>query len=251
LNPPENPAVHPSELELHGHAIGALGDDHSERVQRHAATCAPCAQVLAAIGAADERARSGPRPQQRRLPWVLAIAVPAAAIALLVPRLALRPSAGPDLQVKGGAVQPALELFARRGGEPFAVAGTALRAGDEVRFVVHAPPGLRQVMIVSVEAGGDANLYYPFGAHESAALPGEAGRAELPGAIVLDASPGPERVFALFSRAPLAWADAQRALMALGQGGAAAVRRERSILVKAEAQASFLFEKAAGPGEVR
>jgi hypothetical protein len=238
--------VHPSELELHGHAIGALGDEHSEQVRRHAADCQECGTALREIGAVDERPRSAARARRRALPWVLA-ALPAAAVAVLVPRLVGRSAAGSDLQIKGGAVRPALELFARRRGEAFAVGETPLRAGDELRFVVHAPPGLGQVMIVSVEAGGGANLYYPFGGNQSAALPGTGGRAELPGSIVLDASAGPERVFALFSRAPLAWAETSRALLALGRGGTAATRRGKSLPVPAEAQTSFLFEKAAGP----
>ena len=98
-------------------------------------------------------------------------------------------------------------------------------------------------MIVSVDGRGAANLYVSRDGRRSAEIPGAGPRAELPGSIVLDASPGPERVFALFSRAPLGWPDAERALVALGHSGAAALRQEQALAVPAEAQASVLFEK--------
>jgi hypothetical protein len=244
LSEPVIPAAHPSELELHGHAIGALGDEHSERVRRHATACPDCSRTLAAISAADDplTRRAGPRAGRRALIWTLALAVPAAAIAVVVPRLGGSPP--DDLQAKGGDGRPALEIFARRGAHPFRVgADTPLRSGDEIRFVVHRPEGLSHVMIASVEESGATNLYFPFGAAGSGEVAGAGGRAELPGAIVLDASRGPERVFALFSRAPLPWVQAQRALATLGQRGAAEVRRPQPLPIPAEAQASLLLEK--------
>ncbi|HET9451957.1 MAG TPA: hypothetical protein VFO83_13795, partial [Aggregicoccus sp.] len=67
--------------------------------------------------------------------------------------------------------------------------------------------------------------------------------AELPGSVVLDAAPGPERVFALFSDAPLAAGDVTRALEALGSGGRGAIRAQQRLPVAGTEQASFLFEK--------
>lgn len=245
MSEPVIPAAHPSELELHGHAIGALGDEHSERVRQHATACQDCSRALAAISAADDplaRRGAAPRAGRRALIWTLALAIPAAAIAVVVPRLGGSPAS--DLQAKGGDARPALEIFARRGAHPFRVgADTPLRSGDEIRFVVHRPEGLSHVMIASVEESGTTNLYFPFGAGGSVEVAGAGGRAELPGAIVLDASRGPERVFALFSRVPLPWVQVQRALATLGQRGAAEVRRPQPLPVSAEAQASLLLEK--------
>jgi hypothetical protein len=229
---------------MHGHVIGELGDAHSARVRRHADRCEPCRRALATISAADDRppaVRRAPRP--RRAVLALSVAAPALAIALLAYRLV----GPPDLQTKGGGtLQPQLEIYARRGGDPFRVAaGTPLRPADEIRFVVQRPGAMTHVMIASVEAGGASNLYFPYGGQQSAEIAGKGARVELPGAIVLDASAGPERVFALFSQAPLAWDQVQRALAALGRGGPGAVRGALSLTVEADAQASVLVEKAA------
>jgi len=189
-------------------------------------------------------------PGRRALVWGLAVAAPAGAVALVVSRMT-GPNASPsdDVLAKGGgALPPALEIHARRGAALFQVTGDArVRPGDTIRFVVHRPEGLTHVMIVSVDGVGAATLCFPYGGRQSAEIAGVRARAELPGAIVLDASPGPERVFALFSRAPLAWPDAEQALLALGRGGAAAVRREKVLPVTAQAQATVLLEKEEAP----
>jgi hypothetical protein len=62
---------------------------------------------------------------------------------------------------------------------------------------------------------------------------------------VLDAAPGPERVFALLSREPLDAAQVKRELARVGAGGAAAIRGTRLLALSADEQPSVLFEKPA------
>jgi hypothetical protein len=76
-----------------------------------------------------------------------------------------------------------------------------LLPGDALRFVVQ-PGGLPYLLIVSRDGAGHLTVYYPFGGSRSAELKSE-GRNELPGSVELDATPGEERLFALFSRRPL------------------------------------------------
>jgi hypothetical protein len=100
-------------------------------------------------------------------------------------------------------------------------------------------------MIAAVDAQGHSRVYAPYDGKESAAVAADR-RLELPegGSIELDASPGPERIFALFSRRPLTAQTVLAALEHLGAGGAEAVRRTERLDVAADAQLSELVEKA-------
>ena len=99
----------------------------------------------------------------------------------------------------------ALAVTAARDGETFAVKeGTHLRAGDAVRFTLTAFHS-GYVTVFSVDGKGTVSPFYPAAALSENAAPLEipaAGKHTLPGSIVLDDAPGPERFVALFSERP-------------------------------------------------
>jgi hypothetical protein len=141
----------------------------------------------------------------------------------------------PAIAIKGG---PSLRVFARRQGRVTAVRPrTTLHAGDEIRFAVE-PAGLHYLIVASVDGAGKATVYFPYGGIASQPVSG----GTLPGSIVLDDAPGPERIFALFSRQPLAAAEVTGALVELGRRGPDAIRAARQLSVAAT-QLSLVFEK--------
>jgi hypothetical protein len=146
----------------------------------------------------------------------------------------------PAVSAKGG---PALHLYVRRGDRVFAAQPRVVLApGDSVRFVVE-PGGHRYLLVVSIDGAGKVSVYHPFEGAASAPL-ASAPRVELPESIVLDRAPGPERIFALFSDAPLSAAAVGQQL----QQRAAAAGWEKGgdveLALPGTEQASFLFEKA-------
>jgi hypothetical protein len=180
--------------------------------------------------------------RRRRFAWPLfALPALAVAIALLV---IVRPSshrAEPELAIKGDA---AWQVFANRDGQTFAVHdGARLAQGDRIRFAV-IPDGARYLLVASIDGAGAATIYFPYDGIESALLPA-GDRVELPGSIVLDAAPGPERVFALFSDEPIAAAAVAERLRALGADGPDAIRRTHELVAPGvRGQTSVVFEKS-------
>lgn len=143
-----------------------------------------------------------------------------------------------DVRIKGRVT---FQVFARRGDHVLAVRdGTQLAAGDQIRFVAGAR-GLGFLLIASVDGAGTTTVYYPYGGARSGPVGSTPG--ELSGSVVLDAAPGPERVFALFSTEPLEAADVTRQLAAIGARGGAAIRATRTLDVPSKEQASIVFEK--------
>jgi hypothetical protein len=163
------------------------------------------------------------------------------AVLLVSGRWRVRPSEDPEVLEKGG---PSLSIVARRANRVFPVrSGEQVRPGDHIRFVLNGvkhPYG----MIASVDGAGRPNIYVPYEGLASQALAaGE--RLEMDGSIVLDGRLGPERVFVLFSRAPLSAKTVREALTALGGKGNDAIRKAGSLSVGADAQSSVLLEKVA------
>lgn len=228
---------HVSALARDALALGALPDAEAVRVREHLAACDACRGERDADAAmhAEFRARVLPRtlPQPRRRWWVF-VALPALAAAAALLLLVLRPHhEEPDLGIKGGA---AWQVVALHGDHELRVHdGTKLAAGDRVRFVV-VPNGAHYVTIASVDGAGAASIYY-------AAVKLDGPRVEVPDSIVLDAAPGPERLFALFSDQPLDAAPIEAKLRALGTGGAAKIRAASALDVAARSQLTLVFEK--------
>lgn len=225
---------------------GKATEEEVRAAEAHAQACARCREELAEARAAGRRftesvfPRTLPAVEARRKPprsWrlVLPLALAAtAAVALFVRRPTPEP---PQLQFKG---EGALQVFAHRGGESFPVRdGTALRAGDRIRFGV-VPGHARFVLVASVDGRGHVSIYQP----STPVASGEAPLVTLPDSIVLDDAPGPERIFALFSDRPVEERAVTAALAALGAAGADTVRGTTHLPLS-YTQASVLFEKSA------
>jgi hypothetical protein len=106
------------------------------------------------------------------------------------------------------------------------------------------PGGMRYLLIASLDGRGQATIYHPYGGAESSAVTDPI-RLEVPGSIVLDDAPGPERIYALFSRTPIPARDVTASLAAVFARGAPAIRSELRLDLAAEEQASVFFEKGA------
>ncbi len=235
--------MHLSALALDALALGT----ETAGARDHLVTCARCRGDYEAAAALREHftvsvlARTQPRRSRIVWPW-LAIPAFAAAIGVLFviarPRPVTRPAS--DLAIKGDA---AWQVFANRDGQTFAIHdGVQLEPGDRIRFAV-TPDGARYLLVASIDGGGAVSIYFPYGGSQSEAL--EAGeRVELPGSIVLDAAPGPERMFALFSDQPIEAAAGAEQLRSIAVDGADAIRQVHAIAVaNLRAQASLVFEK--------
>lgn len=251
-------ARHLSPLDLDALLVEALSPQARAELEGHLAGCPTCQEQRRAR---EERstafARSvfprglerlhRPRPLARR--WLLT-AAPAAALAVAV--LVWWQGRGPERAVDGapgiGVKGPAaLRLVVRRAGAVFEIAnGASLRPEDAVRFVL-APAGREFLLIASIDGAGRANVYFPYRGEASArvdpALPVEAPS----GSIVLDAAPGPERVFALWSSVPLSSERIRGLLEVVGQAGPEAIRQTLTLDVPDTLQASLFFEKAGLP----
>jgi hypothetical protein len=239
------PARHISSFDLDALALDALDDATARTARTHLAACAACrgdaddAAALRAQFASSALSRQVPARATKRRVWVwLAAPMLAAAAAILI--VATRPRHPDDtLGIKGDATW---QVVANRGGDTFAVAdGTQLRAGDRIRFVI-IPNGARFVLVASIDGSGTASIYYPYAGSESAEVSGA--RVELPGSIVLDAAPGPERLFAVLSDRPVA-ADTVRGELAAIGSEPARIRATHRLNVDSRAQLSLVFEKVA------
>ena len=127
-----------------------------------------------------------------------------------------------------------LMLVARRGGRVAVVDrwNHELNPDDEVRMVVTSGDSTRQwLLIASVDGNAEAHVYFPYEGEKSTPIE-HAGRWEVPGSIILDASPGPERFFAFFSNRPLDANQVKGPLVALAQRGWDAIRSETVVTVE-------------------
>jgi len=256
------PASHLSSFTLDALALGALGAAEEAQAKQHLSTCATCGRALEAAQAARQEFHGSVLPRtlarvQERAgrsrwrnvfgPWMLlpVSALAATAVLLLVLRGGAPagrvelPGAGADLATKGSAT---LRVFASHEGRVFQVHdGSLLAPGDQIRFVVE-PGDLPYLLIASVDGTGKPSVYYPFDARASGRLD-PAITLELPGSIVLDAAPGPERIFALFSRQPVDAELVRTSLAELGKLGPAGIRTRRTLRAPAQTQVSLFFEK--------
>jgi hypothetical protein len=186
-----------------------------------------------------------PAPASRRrspalITSVLACAVAAATVLVLVHREPAGTDAGPNgLLRKGG---PELTVFARHGARVFRVTDHAhLEAGDTLRFQVQ-PAGAPYLMIASIDGANHASVYVPYDGKTSLRIPEDQTFRD-DGAIAIDAAPGPERIFALFSKHPLDAGDVQRALSSIGARGYAAIRASARLDIPDAFEVSLCIEK--------
>lgn len=236
--------MHLSALALDALALGT----ETAGARDHLAVCARCRAEYDAAAELREHFTTHvlphAQPVRRRRPIWAFIALPALAAAAIAMIVVARPAPKPaELAIKGDATW---QVFANRDGQTFAVHdGTRLGAGDRIRFAV-IPDGARFLLVASIDGAGAVSVYYPYGGTASGKLePGD--RVELPDSIVLDAAPGPERLFALFSDAPIETSNVAEQLRAIGAGGPDAIRGMHTLTVDSRAQASLVFEKEVAP----
>lgn len=230
---------HLSALAIDELALGALPELEAARARAHLDHCPTCRDDRDAAAAlrAEFRPRALHAPK-RRWWWLAAPALAAAAVVAVIVRH--QPAAEPDLLIKGDA---SWQVFARRGEHTFQVHdGTALAAGDRVRFVV-VPDKAHYLLVTSIDGSGHASVYFPFDGTHSGKV--EGARVELPDSVVLDDSHGPERLFALFSDDPLEAATIAEQVHAIGEHGPAAIRATThlDLGLKLRAQRTLLIEK--------
>lgn len=192
------------------------GEPLGDAAEAHVGECARCGERLAEFRANQERdaalldelARRAPTasvtPLRRRV-W-LATALPlfaaAAIILLLLPRLLH----GPGERAKGTSTL-ALDVVVRHADghqEPLAPNGH-VRAGDAVRFLVSTPRA-GHLVILGLDAAGAVSVYVSDGADPHKIDRGA--RQAMPGSVILDATPGAERLVALECDARFAVSDA-------------------------------------------
>lgn len=152
------------------------------------------------------------KPEPRRplwLRWLIPIGGLAAAAAALViffkrPGPAKHPLDDDDLRTKGDDISLIIHGEANRFSS-----GDTITAGTKIRFEAQGSrPGF--IAIVGIAKASPPTVYYPYGGHDAVAL----GERLLPGAIELDATPGDETFYALFSTKPFAIDPAVEALAA-------------------------------------
>jgi hypothetical protein len=135
-----------------------------------------------------------------------------------------------------------LQVYAWRGGGARQLTryDQDVKPGDRIRFAITGSPDDHRYLMIASTDGRAVSVYFPYGGDRSGVIPGP-GRWEVPGSIELDGSLGYERIFAVFSRAPLTTA-AVRAALARVQGMNAA-RDARTVSLPETAQRSFLIFK--------
>ncbi|HEX6277966.1 MAG TPA: hypothetical protein VFZ53_33210, partial [Polyangiaceae bacterium] len=148
----------------------------------------------------------------------------------------------PMIQAKGG---PGLSLVVRRNDRPLGPsdAPAELRAGDELRFVVLPAVPRAHLLIASIDGAGKANVYFPFQGERSGTVE-RAGPWKVPGSVILDATPGPERIFALFSNTPIDARAVRKRLSDIGAAGWNGVRTTTRLELPSVEEYSVLIEKA-------
>ena len=153
------------------------------------------AAEVRAIGRRMEKMAPEPKKLASWWRWVFtggALAAAAAAIFLIV-----RPKdkTEDDIGIKGGDVSLIIHTEGRQ-----LASGDTVQAGERIRFEINA--GRRgYVAIVGIDGAGAQTVYFPFHGTAPAAIDPKVDRI-LPGAVKLDATPGDEKFYALYSEQP-------------------------------------------------
>ena len=148
-------------------------------------------------------ARAAPEPRRVWWKWLApAGALVAAAVVLVVVRRGDPPTQpDDDIGVKGDEISLIVHVQAGDTSRRLA-SGDAVIPGDKIRFEVNAAkPGY--VAVVGIDGSGALTVYHPGNGTGPVAFDPKA--RVLPGAIALDATPGDERFYALYSEQPFAF----------------------------------------------
>jgi hypothetical protein len=255
---------HVTPMELALVDLGEASPEATARIEAHSARCPICAPrraeharwVLHFRSVVFLRTAKKVASPRRRIPgwgWSLGLALPLAAGVLLLARghqtRTIPEEHLPLIGIKGA---PPLQVFARRrarGGATGEVTkvkdGDRLAAGDALRFVF-VPTGFPYALIASIDGAAQASVYYPFQGEASAEVDRK-DAVSVPGSIVLDQAPGPERIFIILSEEPILASTVREALARLGAGGATAIRAAQRLPIEGTVQSTLLFEKDGEP----
>jgi hypothetical protein len=189
----------------------------------------PPAGWQAAVLAHPDPGRATPAsPPRARRRWPLAAAALAVAGLVLLVGRGRQPD--PYLAAKGAS----LTIVRRQGtGAHIVGAGEAVRAGDELRFIVGGPALDEYPFLVlgSVDGTGEFSPFYPFERTGRSLLrprPGE----PLPGGIILDDAPGAERIVTVLSARRLTVEEVARAARSAVASGHEAFDRVGAVPVR-------------------
>lgn len=248
----------PRRIELEQARVRELSPEQNHALLAHAETCAACKTWMQANAAAEAEflarhpyaalARSierRDRAARRRRLLLLRLAPACAAVALLAVggwlAVSGKDTGGPGTRIKG---EVAISAFLMRGGQIRPASADEIFApNDRVQFL-YSSGEQRYLLLLSIDDRGRVFDYTPGGTGQSAPIqPGE--RRPLPESIELDESPEAERVFAIFSDRPLAFAEVrvqvERAFEALRHRGGTV--RDLARLPLPWPQASLMLQK--------
>ena len=254
---------HLTSLDFDRLRLDALSPDEAAALRGHLDSCETCRQqeqsqlalahrflrevlprTLPAI-----RERLQPSPHRWRRRWTIALAPLACGLVLLIfwgrgtSPISVMPPADDiaDIAIKGGG---GLLAYVRHGTKIARLEnGAVLEKGDALRFAIDAGTN-KHILLAGVDGSGKATAYFPYGQWQGAALPAGA-RFEVPGSIVLDDSPGPERIFTFLSGQPLDGAAIRTRLESLARLGPQAIRATSDVDVAGSECSSVVFEKKA------
>lgn len=211
--PPVRGPQCPPAAELEAFAAG-----ESRSFEPHVAACAQCQPYVTALRAeaeAFQRARppelflkqlerrAAVKPKAPWWRWLMLVAPVAAALVVFF----LLPPPGDGVTLKGSP----LRVFLKRGeAEPTPLpADGRVKAGDSLRFSYDAPAD-GHLAVFELDGREQVTVFWPYGG--AAAAPVKKAQGLLPGAVVLDDSPGPEWLIAVWSSAPFDTAPLARQL---------------------------------------
>jgi hypothetical protein len=191
------------DLDIHHRAVPSELAEHfahcprcTERRARRSLRCDEFRREMAGqLWPAIERRRG------RFWRWRLWLGVPTLAVTAAVALFFVRPSPRGYTAAKG---PPEVEVICRRNERTFTLTSDhPLAQGDELRFRPRGgPPSARYIVIGSVDGSGRYVPFYPpstSGFSVPLPAPGEA----LPGGILIDDVPGPERLLIVLSAQPI------------------------------------------------
>ena len=155
-----------------------------------------------AIGKKMAKLEPEARPAASWWRWIFtggALAAAAAALIIFVGRRDPRGTTDDDIGIKGDSITLVVHAASDSGSRTLA-SGDTIAPGTRIRFEVGAPK-TGYITVIGFDARGATTVYYPYGGAEAAAFDPRAGGL-LPGAIAVDAAPGAEKYFAMFSEQP-------------------------------------------------
>lgn len=235
----------PGGAELARYVDGAFASGEQEELCAHLGSCARCRAAVEELRALVRGIAAGPvgpeidlaplvlrraalPPPRRR--WMALVAIPVAATAALVLGVELRRTVRADqgFQARGGSdtddTWVALRAFRVDGGELARLPerGGHMRAGDGILLAYDngGPRPYRYLVVVGVDAAGRHYFYQPDSSAAAAtgiAIDPGAGR-ELREEVRFPLAPGPLRLRALFSRAPISLGAVEAALSTSSPG---------------------------------